>query len=159
MDAFFANQPALWLTVGFLLLGIEAIAFGFGSGVLLFGSLGAILTGILLWMGVVPNQFIAAVACFGLATGLITLGLWAPLKRMQSGTDLGNDRSSDLIGHRFVLSTAVSRQVHGSEKFSGISWRVEPAETLGDTVLPAGTTVAVSSVKVGVFYVEPAVAL
>jgi membrane protein implicated in regulation of membrane protease activity len=155
MDAWFSNQAALWLALGFLLLAIEAIAFGFASGLLLFGSLGAILTGALLWFSLVPNYFIAAVACFGVSTALITLVLWKPLKRLQSGAELGHDRSSDLIGHRFVVSTDISMTTPGIHKFSGINWRVEPAEHLRTHTIAAGTPVKVSAVSVGLFRVEP----
>ncbi len=156
MDAFFSNQATLWLALGFLLLAIEAIAFGFTSGLLLFGSLGAILTGALIWLTLVPNHFIAAVACFAISTTLIALILWKPLKRLQSGAELGHDRSSDLIGHSFVLSSDINQDLPGNQKYSGINWRVEPAEELTDKSIPAGTRVNVTAVSVGTFFVMPA---
>lgn len=156
MESFLANQAAVWITFGFVLLAIEAVAFGFGSGVLLFGSLGAIVTGTVLWAGIIPNQFIPAVACFAVATTLITAALWVPLKRMQSGAELGNDRSSDLIGHQFTTSSDVSISSPGSQKYSGINWRVEPDQKNAGNTIDAGTQVTVTSVSVGVFYVEPA---
>ncbi|MGQ7846224.1 NfeD family protein [Granulosicoccus sp. 3-233] len=155
MDTLSINQATIWLTLGFLLLAIEAIAFGFTSGLLLFGSLGALLTGGLLWLSVVPNSFVAAIACFAVATSVITLVLWRPLKRLQSGAELGHDRSSDLIGLSFVLSSDVSDSAPGVHKYSGIHWRVEPAEQVPDRLISAGTRVKVSAVSVGVFYVEP----
>lgn len=154
MDSLFINQATIWLALGFLLLAIEVVAFGFGSGLLLFGSLGALLTGVLLWFSLVPDSFIAAIACFAVSTSLLTVLLWKPLKRMQSGSELGHDRSSDLIGHSFVLASDVSRAAPGVQKYSGINWRVEPAEHLHDTVISAGTQVSVAAVSVGVFYVE-----
>lgn len=155
MDAFFSNQAMLWLSLGFLLLAIEAIAFGFASGLLLFGSLGAILTGALIWFTLVPNHFIAAVACFAISTTLIALLLWKPLKRLQSGAELGHDRSSDLIGHSFVLSTDIHQNLSGNQKYSGINWRVEPAAELTEKSITAGTRVNVTAVSVGVFFVTP----
>ena len=156
MDGLFSNQAALWLALGFLLLAIEAVAFGFGSGLLLFGSLGAIVTGALIWFTLVPDNFIAAVACFAISTTLITLILWKPLKRLQSGAELGHDRSSDLIGHSFVLSSDIDQNLSGNQKYSGINWRVEPAEELTDKSITAGTRVTVTAVSVGVFFVTPA---
>lgn len=155
MDALLINQATIWLALGFLLLAIEAIAFGFASGVLLFGSLGALLTGALLWLSIVPDSFIAAVACFAVSTALLALVLWGPLKRLQSGAELGHDRSSDLIGHSFMLSSDASHDSPGVQKYSGINWRVEPAQNLSNVTLGAGTRVVVSAVSVGVFYVEP----
>ena len=156
MDTLFSNQATLWLALGFLLLAIEAIAFGFTSGLLLFGSLGAIVTGALIWFALVPNQFIAAVACFAISTTLITLILWKPLKRLQSGAELGHDRSSDLIGHSFVLSSDIDQNLPGNQKYSGINWRVEPSEELLEKSISAGTRVTVTAVSVGVFFVTPA---
>ena len=156
MDALFSNQATLWLVFGFVLLAIEAIAFGFTSGLLLFGSLGAIVTGALIWFSLVPNHFIAAVACFAISTALITLILWKPLKRLQSGAELGHDRSSDLIGHSFILSSDIHQSLSGNQKYSGINWRVEPAEELADKSIAAGTQVSVTAVSVGVFFVTPA---
>ncbi len=156
MDALFSNQATLWLALGFLLLAIEAIAFGFASGLLLFGSLGAIVTGALIWFTLVPNNFIAAVACFAISTTLITLILWKPLKRLQSGAELGHDRSSDLIGHSFILSSDIHQNLPGNQKYSGINWRVQPAEELAEKSITAGTRVNVTAVSVGVFFVTPA---
>ncbi|MFK7853812.1 MAG: NfeD family protein [Granulosicoccus sp.] len=156
MDAFNMNQAALWLAAGFILLAIEAIAFGFASGLLLFGSIGAIVTGLLLWLGLVPDNFVAAVACFAVATAATTAILWQPLKRMQSGAELGQDRSSDLIGHSFVVSSDVSISNPGTEKYSGINWRVEPSRDMPGAKINTGTRVNVTAVSVGVFFVEPA---
>lgn len=149
------SHATLWLLTGFAMLAIEVLAFGVTSGLLLFGSLGALLTGILLWLGLISDSIVVAVGCFAVATSLITILLWKPLRRLQSGSELGNDRSSDLIGHRFVIDSAVSRQTPGSQKYSGIAWRVEPADVIADQTLTAGTAVVVTAVSVGVFYVEP----
>lgn len=156
MDVFNMNQAALWLAAGFILLAIEAIAFGFASGLLLFGSIGAIVTGVLLWLGLVPENFVAAVACFAVATAATTAILWQPLKRMQSGAELGQDRSSDLIGHSFVVSSDISISNPGTEKYSGINWRVEPSRDMPGAKIKTGTLVNVTAVSVGVFFVEPA---
>ncbi len=155
MEMFLANQTAVWLALGFVLLAIELVAFGMGSGVLLFGSIGALITGALLWFGLVPDLFIAAVACFAVSTALATALLWKPLKSLQSGTELGNDRSSDLIGHRFFVTDDINRTVHSQQKYSGITWRVEPGHELKSADISAGTEVEVVAVKVGVFYVAP----
>ena len=156
MQFLMENQAAFWIALGFILLVIEALAFGFSSGLLLFGSLGAITTGILLSLSIVPDNFIVAVASFAICTAAITALLWAPLKRMQSGASLGNDRSSDIIGHTFTLNADISESHPGQQKYSGIQWRVEPAPTLAEKSISAGTRVEVKSVSVGLFVVEPA---
>lgn len=154
-DVILQNQAAAWIGIGFLLLAIEALAFGFTSGVLLFGSLGAIMTGALIWFGWVPDSFIASIACFALSTTAVTAALWVPLKRLQSGASLGNDRSSDIIGHRFTLSSDINRTKWGEQQYSGIKWRVKPAEDLANDAISAGTPVTVTAVSVGVFFVKP----
>lgn len=155
IDFVSSNQAAVWFGVGFLLLAIDALAFGFASGVLLFVGLGAVVTGALLWFGVVPNAFIVAVACFAISTAVITAILWQPLKRLQSTGELGKDRSSDIIGHSFNLTSDISRTVSGEQKYSGINWQVEPATDLAEDSIAAGTRVEVSAVSVGVFFVKP----
>ena len=155
IDIIIANQAAAWIGAGFLLLAIEALAFGFSSGVLLFGSLGAILTGALIWFGLVPDSFVAAIACFAISTAAVTAVLWSPLKRLQSGAELGNDRSSDIIGHTFHLSSDINRTSWGEQKYSGIKWNVKPADDLTDDAISAGTQVKVTAVSVGAFFVHP----
>lgn len=156
METILANQATVWFVLGFVLLAIELIAFGFAIGVLLFGGLGALLTGLIVWLNIIPDSFMVSVACFALSTALITVILWKPLKKLQSGSELGNDRSSDLIGHTFTLDSDVSTGAHGNHKFSGINWRVEPSEELPPETIEAGTKVKVAAVSVGVFFVEPA---
>ena len=97
----------------------------------------------------------AAVGCFAISTALITAILWKPLKRLQSTGEMGKDRSSDIIGHSFNLSSDISRTVSGEQKYSGINWRVEPAKDLTDAAMSAGTHVEVTAVSVGVFFVKP----
>lgn len=155
MDVVLDNQATLWMTIGFILLAIELIAFGFASGVLLFGSLGALLTGAVLWFEILPNNYLSGVACFVVSTAVITLLLWIPLRKMQSGAELGNDRSSDIIGHTFTLASDINRTEHGTQKYSGINWRVEPSEEWQQLPIRAGSQVRVSAVSVGVFFVEP----
>jgi len=156
LETIMNNQAAAWIGAGFLLLAIEALAFGFSSGVFLFGSLGAILTGVLISFGLIPDTFIMAVACFAVSTALITAILWFPLKRLQSGAELGSDRSSDIIGHTFTLQSDINATNHGQQKYSGINWRVELADHVSPQSLNAGTDVTVYAVSVGVFFVEPA---
>jgi len=155
MDIFLQNQAGFWLALGFLLFAIELVAFGLGSGVLLFGSIGAVLTGALLWFGILPSHFIAGIACFAVSTALSTAVLWHPLKKLQSGAELGNDRSSDIIGHTFVLEQDISRTRHARQKYSGIQWQVKPCDDFPDKPIMAGTRVQVSAVSVGIFFVKP----
>jgi len=61
MDSLLLNQTTLWFIIGFTLLAIELLVFGFASGVLLFGGIGALITGAALWFELIPHNFIVAV--------------------------------------------------------------------------------------------------
>jgi len=156
IDYFVQNPASFWFLVGFLLLAIEVVAFGMGSGVLLFGSFGAILTGIAFWLQWFPSSWMLGIAAFAISSVFCAAVLWKPLKKMQEGTELGNDRSSDLIGLEFRLDEELSINRSASTKYSGIDWRVELDDNAGQSELAVGERVRVNRVEVGVFYVLPA---
>ena len=155
MDNFINNPANVWFVIGFALLAIEILAFGLGSGVLLFGSIGALITGALLWFGVLENNWIYSVACFAIASALVTIALWVPFKKLQSGAELGDDRSSDLIGYQFRASSDLTRMVEGKHRYSGIDWRVCISEDTDNDSISQGSRVRVAGVDAGVFYVVP----
>lgn len=154
MDLILNNLSGFWFGLGFLLLAIEILAFGFASGVLLFGSLGALITGGLIYFGVIDDQWLLSIASFGLASAAAALLLWIPFKKLQSGSELGNDKSSDLIGHTFRLESDLTPTVNASTRYSGIDWRVELSENSAHSVIESGSRVSVAAVNAGVFYVE-----
>jgi len=153
MDGLFTNPANVWFAIGFALLAIEILIFGFASGVLLFGGIGALITGALLWFNVVDVNWIFSIGIFAIATALATLLLWFPLKQMQSGAELGNDKSSDLIGYQFRVKSDVSYTVPGSHQYSGVKWRVEISDQSQQDTIAAGNRVKVTGVEPGVFYV------
>lgn len=155
MDNLINNPANVWFVIGFALLAIEIVAFGLGSGVLLFGSIGALVTGALLWFGVVPSNWIISVGCFALASAGATVLLWVPFKRMQSGTQLGNDRSSDLIGYQFRTDTDITHTDKGLHRYSGIDWQVCISNDSSVSRIGKGGLVRVQRVDPGVFYVVP----
>ena len=152
-DYIVAHQPEFWLVVGFSLLALEVIT-GFTMGVFLFAGLGALVTGGLMNFGVLPETWIAGIACTGISTGVITALLWKQLKKLQGGRAIEKDNSSDLIGHTFVVESDISITQPGSIKYSGISWKVEIDKDAGVNSIDAGKSVTVSSVEVGVFKVK-----
>ena len=148
------HQAEFWLIVGFLMLAIEMLT-GFTIGVFLFGGLGALAAGLLMMASVLPETWIAGVACTGISSGVIAALLWKPLKKLQ-GDDVPppKDNSSDLVGHEFVLASDISPAHPGSTQYSGISWKVEIDENAGVDNIQAGQRVAVTSVEVGLFKVK-----
>ena len=119
------HHGEFWVAVGFLLLAIEVLVMGMASGVLLFAGLGALATGILIQVGVLPETWVAGVSSLGISSGVITILLWKPLRRIQGNRAPGKDTSSDLIGLEFVAEQDVTALTPGSQRYSGIQWRVE----------------------------------
>lgn len=157
IEYFNTNQDAFWFSLGFLLLIIEAFAFGFSTGVVLFAGLGGLITGALMWAGLVPQTWLAGVACFGVSSGISAALLWKVLLKLQNVDVPEKDNSSDLIGHAFRLQEMISHTAPGRLHFSGVDWRVEIDD--GKTAMAeiaAGTRVVVTSVDAGLFRVIPA---
>tara|TARA_R110001599_G_scaffold353880_1_gene601940 strand:+ start:47031 stop:47507 length:477 start_codon:yes stop_codon:yes gene_type:complete len=149
-----SHQAELWLLIGFALLAIEVVT-GFSTGVFLFGGLGALTTGAIMSLGILPETWIAGISCTGISSGIITILLWKPLKKLQGGRAVEKDNSSDLIGYEFVLENDIASNKPGATNYSGIHWKVELARDAGVDSVTAGQTVMVSSVEVGVFKVKP----
>ncbi len=148
------NQFEFWLALGFALLVIE-ILLGFTSGIFLFAGLGALATGALMSISVLPETWIAGVAGTGISTGIISALLWQPLKKLQGGRPAEKDNSSDFVGHSFVVVTDISPIQPGSTTYSGLTWKVEIDHVTGIQEIKAGQRVTVTSVEVGLFRVKP----
>lgn len=151
-----AHQGEFWVFVGFAMMAVEAWALGFTSGVLLFGAVGALLTGILMLIGVLPETWVAGIAGFGILGALSAAVLWRPLMRLQHNHEPpARDRTSDLIGYEFVLREPIDATTAAVESYSGITWSVRPDPELAPPAIPAGTRVAVTGVDAGIFWVTP----
>jgi membrane protein implicated in regulation of membrane protease activity len=150
------HQPGFWMTAGFIMLSAEVLLFGFTTIILLFAGLGALLTGLLMMSGLLPETWIAGTAGFGITTGIVSTLLWKPLKSMQDDSHVSpRQQSSDLIGHEFVLQQTVTTLQPGTHRYSGVDWKVEIDADAGVDSLEAGRHVTVSSVDAGIFRVRP----
>ena len=147
------HQSEFWLMFGFAMLVVEVIS-GFTTGIFLFGGLGALATGLLMSVGVLPETWVAGVACTGISSGLITLLLWKPLKKLQGNRSIQKDNSSDFIGHEFNIDSDISMTQPGTTNYSGLTWKVEIDKDAGVNTMEAGQRVTVSSVDVGVFKIK-----
>ena len=152
-DYIVSHQSEFWLVFGLALLALEVVT-GFTVGVFLFAGLGALTTGGLMSFGLLPETWIAGIACTGISTGVITAVLWKQLKKLQGGRAIEKDNSSDLIGHTFVVESDISVTKPGLTNYSGISWKVEIDRNAGVDTIEAGKSVTVSSVEVGAFKVK-----
>lgn len=147
------HQSEFWLLIGFLMLVVEVVT-GFTAGVFLFGGLGALATGLLMAIDVLPQTWIAGFASTGIGSGVIASLLWKPLRKLQGDRPAGKDNSSDLIGHEFVLNSDIAVNKPGSTEYSGVTWKVEIDSGAGVDTFPAGRRVSVTSVDAGVFKVK-----
>ena len=147
------HQSGFWIAAGFALLAAEVLLFGFTTIIFLFAGLGAIVTGLAMMFGLLPETWTAGISCFGITTGLISAVLWKPLKKMQDNSTPPQRQSSDLIGYEFVLQQDVTTLQPGQHRYSGVDWKVELDGQAGD-MLSAGQRVAVTSIDAGIFRVK-----
>ena len=147
------HQAEFWIIVGFVLLGVEVVT-GFSLGVFLFAGLGALAAGLLMMATILPETWLAGVACTGISSGAIAALLWKPLKKLQGDGSPEKDNSSDLVGHEFVVDSDISLTCPGSVQYSGIGWKVEIDKNAGVDAIRAGQRVTVTSVEVGRFIVK-----
>ena len=150
------NPHAFWFTVGFVLLAIEIGFLGLASGIVLFAGIGALVTGAMLWLGWLPETWLAGIASFGISAFASAVVLWRPLLRLQNYRTPAKDNSSDLVGYRFVLDGPIAPGTPASTRYSGIEWRVELEPGGPVDRLESGALVEVRSVDAGVFRVAPA---
>jgi membrane protein implicated in regulation of membrane protease activity len=147
------HQSGFWIATGFALLAAEVLLFGFTTIIFLFAGLGAIVTGLAMMFGVLPETWTAGIACFGITTGFVSALLWKPLKNMQDSNVPKKQHSSDFIGYEFVLQQDVTISHHGQHRYSGVDWKVELDTSAGNR-LSAGQKVVVSSIDAGVLRVK-----
>ena len=150
------HQAGFWIALGFLLLGLEILVFGFTTIVMFFAGLGAITTGLLMKVGVLDLTWTAGIACFGISSGIYSVILWKPFQRIQNNISSEQVESSDMVGLEFVIETDITSLNAGSTKYSGIDWKVEIDKSAGVDSLSKGQRVSVVTVDVGVFRVKEA---
>jgi membrane protein implicated in regulation of membrane protease activity len=147
------HLSGFWIALGFALLAAEVLLFGFTTIIFLFAGLGALTSGLLMNLGVLPETWIAGTACFGIATGVSSAVLWKPLMKLQDKSSGQQKPSSDFIGLEFVLAEDVGTAKPGSYRYSGIDWKVEIDGSSGLDTLTKGDRVVVVAVEVGVLSV------
>jgi hypothetical protein len=153
IDYINAHQSGFWIAIGFVLLAAEVLVFGFGTIVFMFAGIGALVTGLAMMFGLLPETWVAGISCFGISTGLASALLWKPLKKLQASGSPPQKQSSDLIGYQFVLKQDITAMQPGTHRYSGVDWKVELDASAGD-MLSAGQRVAVTSLDAGIFRVK-----
>lgn len=153
VDYINTHMAGFWIALGFVLMAAEVLILGFGTIIFLFAGIAAVITGLLITVGVLPETWIASVACFGICTGATSVLLWKPFKKMQQGSQPKSGHSSDLIGLEFPLTQQISRTDSCIYRYSGVDWRVELDRDSEHDSLQSGELVKVSAVDAGVFRV------
>ncbi len=148
MDWVSNNLAESLIIVGLALLVVEVVVLGFSTFVLFFVGLAAVITGGLMRIGFLPDSMLAALSSIGVLTALLAIFLWRPLKSMQNNGER-KKVTSDLVGHSFILSEAVSMSSNPVYRYSGIDWQLSSEKELS-----AGTLVEVAGVAVGKFIIQ-----
>jgi membrane protein implicated in regulation of membrane protease activity len=149
-----SHQAEFWIILGFGLLVMEVVT-GLTTGILLFGGLGALATGLIMIVGLLPETWTAGLASTGIGSAIIAALLWRPLRNIQGGRDVAKDNSSDIVGYEFIVEQDIEPLNPGRKQYSGIPWRVEIDPQCGVERITSGQRVVVTSVDVGVFWVKP----
>ncbi len=148
-----SHMSGFWIALGFSLLAAEVLLFGFSTIIFLFAGLGALISGLLMSAGIIPETWIAGTASFGIATGISSAILWKPLMAMQNKSVPEQKPSSDIIGLEFVLTEDISTTGSGSYRYSGIDWKVEIDSSSDVDAIAKGERVVVVTVEVGLLCV------
>jgi membrane protein implicated in regulation of membrane protease activity len=148
MDFFTNNLAQSLFVVGLILLVVEVTVLGFSTFVLFFVGLAAMVTGALLYLGILTDNVLSAMFSMGVLTLLAALLLWKPLKRMQSKVS-SKKIKSDFIDHRFILKEAVSPTQSPKHHYSGVEWAL-----ISDESIAAGTKVEVTEAEVGKLHIK-----
>jgi len=153
MDYINNNLSGFWIGLGFALLAAEVLLFGFGTIIFLFAGLGAVITGLLMSVGVVPETWVAGTASFGISTGISSAILWKPLMAMQNKSTQKREQASDIVGLEFVLEQDIGITTAGNYRYSGMDWKVEIDSNSALDAISKGQRVVVAAVEVGLLRV------
>lgn len=153
MDYINNNLSGFWIGLGFALLAAEVLLFGFGTIIFLFAGLGAVITGLLMSVGVVPETWVAGTASFGISTGISSAILWKPLMAMQNKSTQKREQTSDIVGLEFVLEQDIGITTAGNYRYSGMDWKVEIDSNSALDAISKGQRVVVAAVEVGLLRV------
>ncbi|MBF0108273.1 MAG: NfeD family protein [Magnetococcales bacterium] len=149
------HREAIWFTIGFTLLGIEAGVFGFATGMLLFAGIGAVGTGLLIFTGLLDGAPTPSMATFATISIIAALLFWKILIRVKRPS-VPPPPVSDLVGLRFLLRQDLSVGQSAMERYSGVDWTVVLDPASGVETIRRETMVEVVSLDAGILRVRPA---
>jgi inner membrane protein len=147
MGYFLAHLAQSFIVLGLILLAIEILVLGFSTFVLFFIGIGAIVTGTLIALGIIPETFLNALLATAIISTAVALISWKPMKNMQNKVE-SKDVKNDMIGHQFILAKDLLIGQTITHRYSGIDWQIKAKQPLS-----AGTEVKIIAVEVGLLTV------
>ena len=143
------NLATTLFVLGFALLALEVMVFGFSVFILFLLGLACIASGVLVWTTLLPATVGVACTLVAFFTVVFAITLWKPLKKMQN-SGISHEVKGDFIGHSFVLPGNCSLTEASTHRMSGVDWKVHSKHPIA-----AGTLVQVVKVEVGELTVVP----
>ena len=148
MGYIYSHLPQTLVALGLILLAIEVLVLGFSTFVLYFIGIGAIATGALMALGVIPETLPNSLLAIAIISTVVALFSWKPMKRIQNKVE-SKPVNNDIIGHRFVLTEDINVGLTITYHYSGIDWQVKAKQPL-----PVGTEVKIVAMEVGLLTVD-----
>jgi len=148
MEWFTSHPSQFLITLGIVLLIIEVVIMGFATFILTFVSLSLIVTGGLVYLGVLPSDIMTVVISNAVLASLFALVLWKPLKQFQNKKEPNNVVKNDLIGLSFTLDADIDVSASGKHRLSGVDWTIKSNEAI-----VSGSLVVVEKAEVGTLWV------
>lgn len=142
------------LTVIGVGLGIlEITVLGFGTVFLLFIAIGCLLSALLIFIGIMPDNVLAASLGVAIISSVAALTLWKPLKKLQNTQQDPNKQPNAFKGLKISLDEPLPPQSSIKCRYSGIEWQVHK-EIEDQQTWPAGAEVEVIKAGVGKMWVR-----
>lgn len=149
----FSETYQLLLAAGLILAAIDILAMGFATFFLTIIGLAIILTGILVFFGLIGEGMLAISLSIALFSIICTLLLYKPLKLLQSNSSAGPTTvHSDLTDMTFTLEEDVGPNLVVNYQYSGIDWKLKAKEHIS-----AGSSVTVYKLEVGEMHIQPTI--
>ena len=140
------NPELLWFSCGVVLIFLE---FAVPGVILVFFGVGAILTSLLTWAGILPGT-IAQVVVFGVSSLVLLFGLRKYASRFFKG-DSREERDDEYTGKLAkVTREIIPGSIEGKVFFEGTDWRADSSVTI-----PAGSSVRITGKRNITLIVEP----
>ncbi|MEN9465473.1 MAG: hypothetical protein RL217_1654 [Pseudomonadota bacterium] len=149
MDWLAHNLAQVLLGAGLVSLIVDMVIFGFSTFILVFLGLSLVLTGTMMWLGIIPDTLSLALWSNAIVTAILAALLWQPLKRWQN-KKVEKTVTQDFAAQQFIINDDVDDRGLTFYFFSGVKWKVKSRRPI-----PKNTLVEVTKVEVGVMWVQP----